>query len=197
MARAVHDGDRSLRFSFVLQKAGGEIHPQQELLAMSNLTNVFAALVIASFCVVGSIATSEAFPGEPGRIPQSLQKLMDNPVLQVKKKKNKCIKVFECDYFAPATACSTPPCCKKGHWEKNCDVDKAQAPAGNTAQAPAPEKTEDKPAPSKQYCETYGTPNGADYFKPTCINQHSGQPLCQEVSTAEGSSKYRCCCYYH
>jgi hypothetical protein len=35
--------------------------------------------------------------------------------------KTRCEKVFVCDYFAPATSCSAPPCCKKGHWEKNCE----------------------------------------------------------------------------
>jgi hypothetical protein len=25
-----------------------------------------------------------------------------------------------CDYFAPATWCSSPPCCKKWHFEKYC-----------------------------------------------------------------------------
>ena len=34
-----------------------------------------------------------------------------------------CRKVFVCDYFAPATSCSTPPCCKKGHREKDCGPD--------------------------------------------------------------------------
>lgn len=159
---------------------------------MSNLTSFFAALVIASFCVVGSIATSEAFPGEPGALPQSLQKLIDNPVLQVKKKKNNCIKVFECDFFAPNTACTTPPCCKKGHWEKNCD--------DKNVQAPAPEKTEDKqkteaPAPSKQYCEGYGSMNGVEYFKANCQGQHSGKSAC-EVDSLNPTTHYHCCCYY-
>jgi hypothetical protein len=31
-----------------------------------------------------------------------------------------CTKVFVSDYFAPAMACSAPPCCKKGHWENTC-----------------------------------------------------------------------------
>jgi hypothetical protein len=44
---------------------------------------------------------------------------LSEPSLIVKVHKH-CTKVFVCDYFAPATSCSVPPCCKKGHWEKSC-----------------------------------------------------------------------------
>jgi hypothetical protein len=44
-----------------------------------------------------------------------------NKVLQVKKdEKRNCTKLMVCDYFAPATWCSSPPCCKKWHFEKYC-----------------------------------------------------------------------------
>jgi hypothetical protein len=41
--------------------------------------------------------------------------------LLLKVTKKHCERVFVCDYFAPATSCSTPPCCKKGHHEKHCE----------------------------------------------------------------------------
>ena len=49
-------------------------------------------------------------------------------VLKVKKdnddddndKKKNCTKLVVCDYFAPATWCSSAPCCKKWHYEKYC-----------------------------------------------------------------------------
>jgi hypothetical protein len=88
-------------------------------MTMRKFIGILAALIVGSFFVVGLVGTSQAFPGEQGKLPQSLQKLMDNYVIQVKKKK--CTKIFECEYYAPATACSQPPCCKKGHWYKVCD----------------------------------------------------------------------------
>jgi hypothetical protein len=57
--------------------------------------------------------------------------------LMVKIKKNKkCSLTFVCDYFNPATSCSKPPCCKKGHIEKEC-VPVSGAPG--TTPAPPPE----------------------------------------------------------
>lgn len=54
-------------------------------------------------------------------IAGSIGSRLSEPSLIVKVHKKHCIKVFACDYFAPATSCSTPPCCKKGHWEKSCE----------------------------------------------------------------------------
>ena len=52
------------------------------------------------------------------------------------KKNQKCSLAFVCDYFNPATSCSKPPCCKKGHIEKEC-VPVSGAPG--TTPAPPPE----------------------------------------------------------
>jgi hypothetical protein len=157
---------------------------------MSNLTSVFAALVIGSFCAVGAIGPCNAFPGESGT--QSLQKLMDNPVLQVKKK-NKCIKVFECDYFAPATACSTPPCCKKGHWEKNCENAKTQQPDQKTEE---PQKQTQQPPQKtpKSDCSQPVPPSMEALARQTCNNNHSGSWMNCSILEAGPNGKIQCCC---
>ena len=41
-------------------------------------------------------------------------------ILQVKSE-HKCKWTRVCDYFAPQTSCSHPPCCKKSHHEKVCE----------------------------------------------------------------------------
>ena len=63
--------------------------------------------------------------------------------LVLKAGKQKCQRVFVCDYFTPATSCSAPPCCKKGHWEKNCE----KKPKGPST----PSKTSD-PSPMNHSC---------------------------------------------
>jgi hypothetical protein len=84
------------------------------------MRKLMAALIVGSFFVAGFVGNGEAFPSEQGKqLPDSLQKLMESPVLLAKKKK--CIKIFECEYYAPKTACSQPPCCKRGHWVKSCE----------------------------------------------------------------------------
>ena len=103
------------------------------------------------------------------------------------KNKGHCEKIFECDYFAPNTSCSTPPCCKKGHWE--CAND-----GGNTANAPETPKETPKAEPSKQYCEGYGNMNGVEYFKANCSGQHSGKFDCSVDN--QNPLHYHCCCYY-
>lgn len=49
---------------------------------MRKFIGILAALIVGSFFVVGLVGTSQAFPGEQGKLPQSLQKLMDNYVIQ-------------------------------------------------------------------------------------------------------------------
>src|SRR5262249_43366673 len=75
------------------------------------------ALVAMSLaCLFGSRAN--AGTGITGTIGSQLSESS----LLVKVHKH-CKKVFVCDYFAPATSCSTPPCCQKGHREKDCGQD--------------------------------------------------------------------------
>jgi len=57
--------------------------------------------------------------------------------------KKHCQKVFVCYYFAPATSCSSPPCCKKGHKEcaENAPESSnsgANGPSGGSPTLPSP-----------------------------------------------------------
>jgi hypothetical protein len=72
-----------------------------------------AALILFFCLVTGFVGVGSAAP-----LPHSLQNATDSPVLLIRKK---CKKVMVCDYFAPATSCSAPPCCKKWHKEKVCE----------------------------------------------------------------------------
>jgi len=76
--------------------------------ALAALTG---CLLIAGFASPGL-----AVPIGPS---SSLHDFGGHQALQVKKKQ--CVKIFDCEYYAPASYCSNPPCCKKGHWEKVCD----------------------------------------------------------------------------
>jgi hypothetical protein len=67
------------------------------------------------FDLTADARTSLSGPAHEGFSPGSA-----SLVLKVAKKS--CQRVFVCDYFAPATSCSAPPCCTKGHWEKNCET---------------------------------------------------------------------------
>jgi hypothetical protein len=71
------------------------------------------AILFSCFLIVGFADTGLAFPDGS---PHSLKLITDHH----DHKKN-CMKIFECEYYAPATACSQPPCCKRGHWHKVCD----------------------------------------------------------------------------
>ena len=81
---------------------------------MAHLKKRFAkAGIIAILAAAGMMggAKAGAWGGAGVQLPE--------PSLVIKVHKH-CTKVFVCDYFAPATSCSAPPCCKKGHWEKSC-----------------------------------------------------------------------------
>ena len=86
---------------------------------MFNSIGPLAALIVGLFVLAGTVETTAAFPPEHGKLPQSLHQLMESSVLQVKK--NRCKKYMVCDYWAPATSCSQPPCCKKWRTEKVCE----------------------------------------------------------------------------
>ncbi|MGE5261257.1 MAG: hypothetical protein ACM3MH_10330 [Actinomycetota bacterium] len=76
----------------------------------------FALIAACLVCFAGAKAMAESWVSPaiaPSLLPHSL-------IVKVHKH---CTKVFVCDYFAPATSCSVPPCCKKGHWEKTCVKD--------------------------------------------------------------------------
>src|ERR1043166_1554677 len=85
-------------------------------------------------------------------------------------------KVFSCDYFAPKTSCSTPPCCKKGHWEcPNKD-------SGGTSSSGTPETPAEKQ--QKLSCQVLepgqGSGGGAadPKVKYECEPLQGGKQLC-------------------
>jgi hypothetical protein len=88
-------------------------------------------------------------------------------------------KVFACDYFAPQTSCSAPPCCKKGHWEcANKESDGSSPPPPPATPATPPEK------PKKLSCQILepgqGAGGGAADPKVTfeCEPLEGGKQLC-------------------
>ena len=94
-----------------------------------------AISVVCTFILVvafqaGFVLIADARPLLPGPTDKGLPANWAGLVLKVSKKQ--CQRVFVCDYFAPATSCSVPPCCKKGHWEKNCEK-KGKSKIGESA----------------------------------------------------------------
>jgi hypothetical protein len=83
---------------------------------MANLKTRSARVVffIAMLVALGMMGSAKA-----GIWMSGVGSQLSEPSLIVKVHKH-CTKVFVCEYFAPATSCSPPPCCKKGHWEKSC-----------------------------------------------------------------------------
>ena len=77
-------------------------------------------------------------------------------IVEIKSKK-KCKKVFVCDFFAPASSCANPPCCKKGHKEKDCEPADG-APATTPAPAPEPASGQCNLCTNKGECSPAGTP---------------------------------------
>ena len=95
---------------------------------------VVARIVIA--CAVAAAMSANALAAPFGMSGDHADR-SSGLIIEIKKKKN-CTVAFVCDFFNPATSCANPPCCKKGHTEKECE------PAGqtpNTTPAPAPEPT--------------------------------------------------------
>ena len=90
---------------------------------------------IFAFVLVAALQVSIDLPAHAdawlsGSIDRGHSAAWGGLVLKVSKKH--CQRVFVCDYFAPATSCSVPPCCKKGHWEKNCEK-KGKSKTGESA----------------------------------------------------------------
>jgi hypothetical protein len=90
-------------------------------------------------------------------------------VIQVKSD-HKCKWTRVCDYFAPATSCSHPPCCKKSHHEKVCEETDKGTP-------PTP-----PPAPKKSACfitkAGQGSGIGCASNKSSCEALTNGDTLC-------------------
>ena len=84
------------------------------------------AVVIIGLCLAGAFASQgSAVPVESGKLPLSLQRLMENPVIHVKKhcKEGKCLGCTQyCDHWKHSDYCKEhhddPSCCKD--WDKHC-----------------------------------------------------------------------------
>lgn len=72
---------------------------------------IFTSLFLAAASLAGPVVVSSI--GLRGPTDSSL-------ILQVKSE-HKCKWKRVCDYFAPESSCSHPPCCKKSHHEKVCE----------------------------------------------------------------------------
>jgi hypothetical protein len=97
-----------------LRLSGVELRYQEPKgITMPKLATIFAALVVFSFFVTGFVSLGLAAP-----LTHGLQNRMESPVLLIKKR---CKTVKVCDYYAPASSCSHPPCCKRWHLERVCD----------------------------------------------------------------------------
>ena len=64
---------------------------------------------------LGPVSASLAGPREHG------SSVGDSSLVIQVKSEHKCKWTRVCDYFAPETSCSHPPCCKKSHHEKVCE----------------------------------------------------------------------------
>jgi hypothetical protein len=85
---------------------------------MANLCT--AVVASAMVFTIGFASASLAGPGEHGS-SVGLRGPADSSLVMQVKSEHKCKWKRVCDYFAPATSCSHPPCCKKSHREKVCE----------------------------------------------------------------------------
>jgi hypothetical protein len=118
----------------------------------------------------------------------------------VKVKHEKCTKEKVCDYFAPATSCSNPPCCKRWHLEKNCEATN-QGGAGSTQQSGT--SGESSPPPEKQlrrWCIVFEIKDQElgqklDVARAKCSNEYRGN---WQTTTGQGnaSGRLEACCHY-
>lgn len=84
-------------------------------------SGLFAAIVIGLCLAFAVASTGSAVPIDSAKLPQSLQSLMDSPVLQVKKNCKESYKLVyteTCDKYKKSDYCqmeknmSEPSCCK-------------------------------------------------------------------------------------
>ena len=92
---------------------------------------LLGALALVALALAGTATSASALAALLGMSSDSAGP-PPGLIVKIKKTKN-CTVVFVCDFFNPATSCANPPCCKKGHTEKECK------PAGAPATTPAPE----------------------------------------------------------
>ena len=181
------------------------------------MTSLRAAMVATVICITAGFASvSLAGPADQRSFPPSLRELTDSSLVLKIKSQHKCKLKRVCDYFAPATSCSHPPCCKRSHFEKVCEELPKPAPVeekcqggmvGKPPNCECPDGTylvafvgcvaviPTAPAPSapptggtKPYCITCGGP-GCLQKAPACPS--GGLTTCTDVP---GKTYYNCCC---
>ncbi len=103
---------------------------------MRKWSGLFAAIVVGLCLAFAVVSSGSAVPVDSAKLPLSLQKLMDNPVLQVKKHCDKgycekctktCDKYKKSDYCMMEKNMSDPSCCK--HYKKSCECVNCMPPA--------------------------------------------------------------------
>jgi hypothetical protein len=95
-------------------------------------------IVLVGFALV-LIAASATIVGTEAHAllaPPALLDCASGTVVKIKHQHCKRQKV--CDYFAPASSCSNPPCCKKWHFEKNCGMGNGASPGTPTEDSKCP-----------------------------------------------------------
>ena len=80
--------------------------------AASVSAMIFTTLFLASASLAGPVDHVSSL---------GLRGLTDSSLILQVKSEQKCKWKRVCDYFAPDTSCSHPPCCKKSHHEKVCE----------------------------------------------------------------------------
>lgn len=94
---------------------------------MRKWSGLFGAIAIGLCLAFAVTSPGSAVPIDSAKLPQSLQRLMDSPVLQVKKSCKKgyylrcdlvCDKYKHSDYCQEEKNMSSPSCCK--HYKKVC-----------------------------------------------------------------------------
>jgi hypothetical protein len=113
---------------------------------------LLVALALVALALAGTATSASALAALLGMSSDSAGP-PPGLIVKIKKTKN-CTVVFVCDFFNPATSCANPPCCKKGHTEKECK------PAGAPATTPAPEPASGQCnlCTNKGDCSPAGTP---------------------------------------
>ncbi len=125
------------------------------------------ALALSAISFAGALATTTSAGALAALVGMGSERA-DRPsglIVKIKKKKH-CTVVFVCDFFNPATSCASPPCCKKGHIEKDCEpVD--GAPATTPAQPPDPASGQCNLCTNKGDCTPAGSPAECQVRKAT------------------------------
>jgi len=80
--------------------------------AASVSAMIFTTLFLASASLAGPVDHVSSL---------GLRDLTDSSLILQVKSEQKCKWKRVCDYFAPESSCSHPPCCKKSHHEKVCE----------------------------------------------------------------------------